>query len=164
MLIAWSRKYIVNFLVHHLLTRNRPLDMLTTFHLDKSTKSAASAPTRYAVRQVLDQELQKERLLQSSQARHNRSTLLSGQLADTDDGNKENQNPVTKVIAQADDVKRDFFGRVIKEQRLASAGNEAKRQPADKVKESDRVWVSFHEGFSNAVRKPITLKELMEGF
>ena len=29
--------------------------------------------------------------------------------------------------------------------------------------ESGRVWVSFHEGFSNAVRKPITLAELMKG-
>ena len=33
------------------------------------------------------------------------------------------------------------------------------------MKELERkVWVSFHEGFSNAVRKPITLEELMRGF
>lgn len=30
--------------------------------------------------------------------------------------------------------------------------------------EDERVWVSFNEGFSNAVRKPITMNDLMEGF
>jgi chromosome transmission fidelity protein 18 len=26
-----------------------------------------------------------------------------------------------------------------------------------------RIWVSFHEGFSNAVRKPVTLDDIMRG-
>ena len=39
----------------------------------------------------------------------------------------------------------------------AGVGKEKKRE------EEHRVWVSFHEGFSNAVRKPISLEELMRG-
>ncbi|RMD42304.1 hypothetical protein DV735_g2832, partial [Chaetothyriales sp. CBS 134920] len=78
-----------------------PLDTLTTFHL---AKGAPSAPVRYAVRQVLDQELRKEKAVQAALSRQARGARGA------------------------------------------------------------RVWVSFHEGFSNAVRKPITLKELMEGF
>jgi len=27
----------------------------------------------------------------------------------------------------------------------------------------NKVWVTFHEGYSNAVRKPITIEELMRG-
>ena len=41
-----------------------------------------------------------------------------------------------------------------------------KRMNAKEKGEDDmegRVWVSFHEGFSNAVRKPITMEELMRG-
>jgi chromosome transmission fidelity protein 18 len=30
-------------------------------------------------------------------------------------------------------------------------------------KDDNKVWVSFHEGFSNAVRKPITIEELLRG-
>ena len=67
-------------------------------------------------------------------------------------------------------AKRDFFGRVIKQD---IAGNEEAEEKARKKQKTQhatvgvgnegRVWVSFHEGFSNAVRKPITLEELMRG-
>lgn len=30
-------------------------------------------------------------------------------------------------------------------------------------KDDNKVWVSFHEGFSNAVSKPITIEELLRG-
>jgi chromosome transmission fidelity protein 18 len=62
---------------------------------------------------------------------------------------------------------RDFFGRVIvNEARPSSAagsgGSPATGKAAGKAEE--RVWVSFHEGFSNAVRKPISLREFWESF
>ncbi|KAK4982822.1 Chromosome transmission fidelity protein 18 [Elasticomyces elasticus] len=85
-------------------------------------------------------------------------------------------------------VKRDFFGRTVADRPTSSAvvpptklapGEEAQRsttqkqqqqQQEEKEKEEGeggggvgRVWVSFHEGFSNAVRKPLTLAELMRG-
>jgi chromosome transmission fidelity protein 18 len=144
--------------------RRRPLDTLNAFYLDKASQASGSGPTRYAVRQVLQQELRKEQMLQSSQARQNRTTALSGQADEEHESNKENQEPDKKVKAKNRDVKRDFFGRVIEEQCPPSAGKETKKQSTEKAKEADRVWVSFHEGFSNAVRKPITLRELMDGF
>jgi chromosome transmission fidelity protein 18 len=76
--------------------------------------------------------------------------------------NKENQDPRAAATRRADAAKLDFFGRPLKEQRPASAGKEASK--AVKVKEKVNVFVTFHEGFSNAVRKPITLKELMDSF
>ena len=149
--------------VRCVLTRYRPLDTLTAFQMDKTT-SVAAAPVRYAVRQVLDQELRKEKLLQSSFARQARSSALMG-TQDDEDEDKENLNPSEKIAeaAKMPTVKRDFFGRVVNEARPPSAGKGA-RQTKEVDRKEARVWVSFHEGFSNAVRKPITLKELLDSF
>jgi chromosome transmission fidelity protein 18 len=134
--------------------------------MDKSVSGAG--PIRYAVRQVLDQEIKKEKILQNSAIRHGRSGLSSLGLDLNNDNNKENESPAEKAKQAASKevgVKRDFFGRIITENRPQSAGKASKEQAAKtQVKDEGRVWVSFHEGFSNAVRKPITLKELMDGF
>lgn len=97
---------------------------------------------------------------------------LDGQPSKLEDINKEN-----KTISQDFNkrkntgTKRDFFGRIINESRpIALDGNKAGEKAAKEeslISVSDRevnnVWVTFHEGFSNAVRKPITLEELMRG-
>lgn len=67
--------------------------------------------------------------------------------------------------------KRDFFGRIIIHEARPDRddGDETadyrakKRNRVPGEEEENKVWVSFHEGFSNAVRKPITLDELMRG-
>ncbi|EXJ81828.1 hypothetical protein A1O1_07893 [Capronia coronata CBS 617.96] len=143
-----------------------PLDTLLSFHFDKGTKP--TVPIRYSVRQVLDQELKKERLLQNSLIRHARSGMLDVRKGVDDDGNKENEGPFEKkkqALSKYAGLKRDFFGRIINDARPTSAGKgsavQMGKEPTD---HEGRVWVSFHEGFSNAVRRPITLKELIEGF
>jgi chromosome transmission fidelity protein 18 len=145
---------------------SRPLDTLLTYHMDKSVSLAV--PVRYAVRQVLDQEVRKEKLLQSSLARHARAGPAHATQADDDDEDKENQLPAGKLKNEAIrqvGAKRDFFGRVIAEDRPQSAGKGSKPVSASvDGKDGGRIWVSFHEGFSNAVRKPLTLTELLNGF
>jgi chromosome transmission fidelity protein 18 len=124
------------------------------------------APVRYAVRQVLDQQLRKEKLLQASAARHARSgaSQLKNDTGLNDD--KENTNAKLDKSRSKDlGAKRDFFGRIINESRPKSAGKGmASAKVETNTKGEGRIWVSFHEGFSNAVRKPITLKEFLEGF
>ncbi len=60
----------------------------------------------------------------------------------------------------------DFFGRIVHDAQPPSISNSGEKP--DKFgkgnNDENKVWVSFHEGFSNAVRKPITLEELMRGF
>lgn len=163
--IGWSRKYCLLSVLSTTLTQNRPLDSLTSFYLGK-VSGQAPAPVRYAVRQVLDQELRKERVLMSHAASRARSTLLDSHI-DTLDADKENADAAIarKEVARLEkaNTKRDFFGRIINDARPTSAG--VKRPgTACSGKDEKRVWVSFHEGYSNAVRKPITLKELMESF
>ena len=148
-----------------ILTKSRPLDSLTSFRLGK-VSGQVSAPVRYAIRQVLDQELRKERILMSNAASRARSTLLDSHI-DTLDADKENANAAiaSKEAARIEkaNTKRDFFGRIINDARPTSAGV-MRPATAGSGKDERRVWVSFHEGYSNAVRKPITLKELMESF
>ena len=59
-------------------------------------------------------------------------------------------------------VKRDFFGRAVAAKVVEGESEEVRRVREEKAKEEGKVWVSYHEGFSNAVRKPLTLKELMK--
>ena len=152
---------------------DRPLDTLATF--ETATQSGpATAPARFAIRQVLDQEYQKYIIRQRADARQARYGTGNRILDhDVDSGNMDKENvpfesewKKPKVIA----AKRDFFGRIINEARPRSKDecglDEQSRKKAKYVpgeEEVNKVWVSFHEGFSNAVRKPITLDELMRG-
>lgn len=135
--------------------------------------SSTTAPARYAIRQALDQEYQKHLLRQCADARQARYKAGGGFGSEADlEGNKENvgineHGETLKPVA----VKRDFFGRIIDVYLPAQRGQSSQGESEEsQVSKSDekwnerKVWVSYHEGFSNAVRKPVTLDELMRGF
>jgi len=71
----------------------------------------------------------------------------------------------TEIQIKKPNVKKDFFGRIVKEVRHQDSenGKGTSKQMLEKEKDGVKIWVTYNEGFSNAVRKPITLKELMEG-
>ena len=61
-------------------------------------------------------------------------------------------------------AKRDFFGRIINESLPPTSDKDNhthKRKSSGHKQGQHKVWVTFHEGFSNAVRKPISLSELL---
>lgn len=58
-------------------------------------------------------------------------------------------------------AKKDFFGREVSE--IITPGDDGSTAKPKTKKEDNKVWVTFHEGFSDAVRKPITVEELMRG-
>lgn len=147
---------------------SRDLDTLSTFETGSSLLSS-QAPTRYAVRQVLDQELQKTIAAKENASRLARLTAGGGGGILPHDQDKENETvPDTKLskleelkALEVKSVKRDFFGRVIVER--PAAANSGKRRKKE-VQERDKVWVTYNEGINNAVRKPISLDEFMRGF
>lgn len=157
----------------HIYRMVPPLDNLAAF--DTACQNCSTtAPARYAIRQALDQEYQKYLLRQRADARQARYKAGAGFGSEADLGVEDKENASTgedglklKPVA----VKRDFFGRVIDVALPAARGQSStgeNEEPQslelnEKWKER-KVWVSFHEGFSNAVRKPITLDELMRGF
>ncbi|KAK3994885.1 putative chromosome transmission fidelity protein 18 [Cladorrhinum sp. PSN332] len=143
------------------------LDTLGTFETASALLLSSQAPTRFAVRQVLDQELQKTIAAKENAARQAR---LGAPLPH--DFNKENE-PAPSKLSKLEElkaleaktaVKKDFFGRVIVERPapLGDAGKKRKKKEA--AQERDKVWVTYHEGINNAVRKPISLEEFMRGF
>lgn len=143
----------------------RPLDTLVLFET-ASTLSASAAPVRYGVRQVLDQEYQKNIIVlhhATRQARFKAGNPDDDTVYNVPD--KENKHKIDfteKVIG----AKKDFFGRVIREVvplQEVDGNGDLQDIKVTKGKGENKVWVTFHEGFSNAVRKPITIEELMRG-
>ena len=141
----------------------RDLDALSTFETGTSLLSSL-APIRYAVRQVLDQELQRtisERERQARQARFKHGGAAAPASSALPFDNKENLKSIIEKAKTATIVKKDFFGRIVEAKPLAEidangAQNKAKR-------EEKKVWVTYHEGLNNAVRKPMSLQDFMRG-
>lgn len=126
--------------------------------MDASGKGTET--TRYAVRQVLDSEWRKEVRKRESEARGRRGGIAVGVLAET--AVEETEEAV--VGEQRVKVKRDFFGRVLEKATSPDDSPETVAKNLERKKmENGIVFCTFHEGYSNAVRKPITLAELMAG-
>ncbi|KAF7592224.1 hypothetical protein BBP40_000495 [Aspergillus hancockii] len=135
-----------------------PLDSLVLF--SKITPSTTSArPVRYAVRQVLDQEYRKETMRKQSEAigssRKSARKSADGQTQDDEQG--------TKMSVREPGVKRDFFGRIIREPSPQPANPNENSVQNEASKVGRKAWVTYHDGFSNAVRKPISMSELLAG-
>jgi len=84
---------------------------------------------------------------------------------------KENANAGKEEDLPAIRVKKDFFGRVIRTDMQplseisanSADGKKASSNNKPLGKAETKVWVTYHEGMNNAVRKPITLDELLRG-
>ncbi|KAI1326221.1 hypothetical protein F5Y16DRAFT_235708 [Xylariaceae sp. FL0255] len=142
------------------------LDVLATFESSAAVLHGTQAPIRYAVRQVLDQELQKANIMRDNLARQAR--YKAGNPRASEDylfDNKENVIAAVKNSLPDIPVKKDFFGRIIKASPLSetNANNAGKRKSgaAPLGKAERKVWVTYHEGLNNAVRKPISLDEFL---
>ena len=142
------------------------LDELAMFETGGKRFGEAGSKTRFAVRQVLDQEWRKEESRRAEAARMARFSGGKGSVVqDVDVVSKTDPVEAAQTkMSKAAPVKRDFFGRPIAVARPESDHDkeQGKSSKESKVDEEQRVWVTYHEGFSNAVRKPITLAELMK--
>jgi chromosome transmission fidelity protein 18 len=147
-----------------------PVDLLCTFEtggkaLAAAVGDTANKTTRYAVRQVLEQEWRKEELRLAEETRAARmggsapaTTKRSGIGADREGDDPDALEPAKKRIA------RDFFGRPIVQAAPPSAGSESdetkqKSRQQEKSRQGSAVRIAYNEGYSNAVRKPLTMAE-----
>lgn len=142
------------------------LDALSTYET-ASNLISSQAPVRFAVRQVLDAELQRTLLQREKAARQARFT---GELVSTSAAaaksllpldNKENLEAIIENAKHETVVKKDFFGRVIEAKPLAEVDGNLREKKAKR--EERKVWVTYHEGLNNAVRKPMSLQEFLRG-
>ncbi|EGE09271.1 sister chromatid cohesion factor [Trichophyton equinum CBS 127.97] len=152
------------------------LDSLNSFSKVKGTALASgsiSAPVRYAVRQALDQEYRKSLVKRQSEAQNpHYEGPGSSKGGNGNDSNADDNEESSKQSKSGRSIgpKRDFFGRIIQEKPQgnnslgAGPGSGNGAGPGhDASKKAKKVWVSYHEGFSNAVRKKITMTELLSG-
>jgi chromosome transmission fidelity protein 18 len=80
----------------------------------------------------------------------------------TKHGGDEKENSTgPKTLRDAPGVRRDFFGRIVNKAAPATGKDKTEKRKSDRHKTERKVWVTFHEGFSNAVRKPISMNELL---
>ncbi|KAJ5100317.1 ATPase AAA-type core [Penicillium angulare] len=138
-----------------------PIDSLVAFSKIKGSAMAASsgnAPVRYAVRQVLDQEYRRETMRKQSDMSNGPSAGGISAIGKAFNGQSEVAQKIKEGL-----VKRDFFGRVVQEPVPQPGDLEDPNQLGEESKAGRKVWVTYHEGFSNAVRKPISMGELLIG-
>ena len=145
-----------------------PLDVVANFETASQSSQNIAAPVRYAIRQALDQQYQKYLIQKNAEARQARYRAGTYMGSDPQPETSDHYLPAAekKKLNHAG-VKRDFFGRIIDDIRSTSSDHRASdKRPKnyDGQQQEDMVWVSFHEGSSTAVRKPITLEELMKAF
>ena len=160
----WSRELLLASQILTDTNNIRDIDALSMYETGAAILLASQAPTRYAVRQVLDQELQRATALRANEARQARfragNPSQDGAAVSLPSAN-DKENIGAKVAAKKSGdtlIKRDFFGRIIEAKPLAELDGNAER----KARLEDRkVWVTFHEGLNNAVRKPISVEEFL---
>ncbi|KAL6704070.1 Chromosome transmission fidelity protein 18 [Coniothyrium glycines] len=131
------------------------LDTLATF---ETLITKQDDKVRYAVRSVLEQEWRKASALREHENRKRRG----GQPEHDEPEQPKEEKTTEEKVAEANRraVKRDFFGRLVKE---TPEGARASLKKQESKGDADRIWVSFHEGFSNAVRKPVTIDDVLRG-
>lgn len=144
----------------HKLIHYRPIDSLVSFSKIPGSSSGGNAPVRYAVRQVLDQEYRKETTRKQAESS---AVYPLGK-------NIQSRDATKKIVKDEYSLKRDFFGRIIQiPSPNGKSGDEGGGEGAghgsidESSKAGRKIWVTFHEGFSNAVRKPISMGELLSG-
>ena len=114
----------------------------------------------------MDQEYQKNIIVRENSARQAR--YRAGNLNDDVDFTfaKSKEHKDHQAQERVLGPKKDFFGRLVKEDPLPlqEIDGNAKTDHKNKAEKKDRkIWVTYHEGFSNAVRKPLTVEELFKG-
>ncbi|USW50318.1 Putative AAA+ ATPase domain, ATPase, AAA-type, core [Septoria linicola] len=124
-----------------------------------SSNQNFGSKTRYAVRQVIDQEWKKEEARLNEEQRLARFGLTNASYVDKSTGQVKRKT-IENVDSEGKKIVRDFFGRVVVVPVGETAAQKNKRE--GKAKRRDLgAFVKFQDGYSNAVRKPISLVEFM---
>ncbi|KAJ2034014.1 Chromosome transmission fidelity protein 18 [Coemansia sp. S16] len=133
-------------------------------------------PMRYPVRQLISQELERLRLARlAAKSLHVDEAVDAKELSKRDYLTKLFADPMASSATakplkridgsegEEEPVVKDFFGRIItKKKPVATSGSPVKGAKKTSIPtERSREWFHFFEGFSNAVRKPTQVKELL---
>ncbi|KAJ2072527.1 Chromosome transmission fidelity protein 18 [Coemansia sp. RSA 2337] len=151
-----------------------PIDRLYGFPSQRPLRPIM--PMRYPVRQLISQELERLRLARlAAKSLHVDEAVDAKELSKRDYLTKLFADPMASSATakplkridgsegEEEPVVKDFFGRIItKKKPVATSGSPVKGAKKTSIPtERSREWFHFFEGFSNAVRKPTQVKELL---
>ncbi|CAJ0549157.1 Ff.00g027700.m01.CDS01 [Fusarium sp. VM40] len=158
---------LVNRAPEYVYRMEPDLDVLATFESGASLLLPSAAPTRYAVRQVLDQELKRALVEREALARQSRfqagNPLGHAEQLNTDKLMSAKKLALEQTPKDATLIKRDFFGRIIEARPIAEIIGDTPQKKALREDKERKVWVTYHEGLNNAVKKPMSMQEFMKG-
>ena len=103
-------------------------------------------PTRYAVRQLVAQGIERERIRHFNDGPITASAKKR-KAAEDSHGGQPAQKFARKTVKTT--VVRDFFGRIIS---TCTSENQQSKTLSNSIQEAT-VWIKFREGYSNAIRK-----------
>ncbi|CAH8561952.1 unnamed protein product [Schistosoma intercalatum] len=145
---------------------NPPLDLVACFTKTSSLKSLG-----YATKQFIARELEIERVRRSESMINRNVNKSEACNATTKSDSKpslenlmDNVSQKSKLIGtKSSKVKKDFFGRIINEKmNISSTVNTTEDCGEQRESIVDRdIYYRFKEGYSNAVRRPVTMKEFL---
>lgn len=110
----------------------------------------------YATKQLIARELEVEKMRKSDSVEEQHARRSTAAAVST--GGVPTLNPAPKIVEQPARVSVDFFGRVIEK---AVVTNVTEPTSVGNATSSAQVWYQFKEGFSNAVRRTVRMKDLL---
>ena len=164
-----SRYYACCRPIDHIadLSKGRPGSEEAEEDTAPSTKSSSLVAHSNAIRQMIAAELEATRI-RSTQARRGKSDVPSAPWSSSRASElikayaavstlPASQMPLSKLSS----IKKDFFGRPVAVDTADHPPSErpAWSKPGD-GKGPTRIWYKHNEGFTNAVRRPLKIKDL----
>jgi len=122
---------------------------------------------RYAVRQLVSREMEREKIRRRKGALPQDPTKFltvgaeGGEVEEPRGMKRGHKQVEAEKKPVAEKVRRDFFGRIIVERQAVDEGKRRRTDSSHALKIQPDVWVRYHEGYSNAVRKPVVFSELL---
>ncbi|CCG83606.1 Chromosome transmission fidelity protein [Taphrina deformans PYCC 5710] len=136
-----------------------PLPQVLNYEGVLELKGESLLPSRYAARQIISSELAAEKIRRSLESQGQEEASFPKSLKKDAVSVQGTKRQALEELSAQPAVKRDFFGRPIqmsKEDSILSIGSA-------KVPEKQKagVHIKFSDGFSDAVRNNISIKELL---
>lgn len=111
----------------------------------------------YATKQIIARELELEKMRKSDAVQEQRARNPTAASVST--GGVPTLEPAPKIVEPSSRASVDFFGRVI--EKPVSTEVTEPTAVGNTTISSTQVWYQFKEGFSNAVRRTVRMKDLL---
>lgn len=135
-----------------------PLTQVLNYDEPLPMKGESLLPSRYAARQIISAELSAEKIRRSLEAQGLESSSVDQIILPKTKALQEGKRQAVEELPAQPPLKKDFFGRPLQPARETTQSSHSNRVPA---KQKPGVHVKFADGFSDAVRNNISIRELL---